>query len=268
MLEDGIQIEGLLTKVTYINAGFKLPPNIIDNRIERPIVVGRQTQVMYNDTVGFNPLLGANHSLRVKQIKNLVRQKPYSYYYLYAIEQKVANFSNEQFMTIFRCFDAEVQNSPTGQKLLTYVNQRQDKRLTFSTTLADEQGQSQLILDKEARYNLVVLWASWCGPCRQEIPSLKKLYTRLGASQRLHLVSVSVDEDRQAWIKAMQKEQMPWRQLMMPSSEQTYAKELFQFDGSIPTMLLVDQQGKIVKKVVGYDENNLAAIEAMITHKQ
>jgi hypothetical protein len=50
----------------------------------------------------------------------------------------------------------------------------------------------------------------------------------------------------------------------MTPSVNMYAKELFQFDGSIPTMLLVDQQGKIVKKVVGYEENNLTTIEALV----
>ena len=203
----------------------------------------------------------------MEQIKKLVRQHPYSYYYLYAIERRVAEFSNETFMSIFTCFDKDVQESATGQNMLSYVNQRETKHLDFTTSLLNEQGQSLAILDKNARYNLVVLWASWCGPCRLEIPSLKKLHARLGVSQQLHLVSVSLDQDRAAWVQAMKKEQMPWRQLLITPSAQTYAKEIFQFDGSIPTMLLVNQRGEVVKKVVGYNEKNLDAIEAIVTSR-
>lgn len=50
----------------------------------------------------------------------------------------------------------------------------------------------------------------------------------------------------------------------MTPSVQTYAKEIFQFDGSIPTMLLVDKKGEIIKKVIGYDKGNLDDIGAIV----
>lgn len=265
MLEDGIQVNGVLKRTDYRNTGFRLKPKIIATHIDRPLVLGRQTQVMYNDTLGFDYSMASNRLTSVEQVRNAVRQHPYSYHYLYALERRVTEFPNRAFMEIFQCFDPEVQDSPTGQKLLAYVKGRPTERLTFATTLVDERGQLQPILDKQARYNLVVLWASWCGPCRQEIPRLKQTHGRLRDSRQLHMVSVSLDENRVAWERAVKKEQMPWQQLLITPPLRMYVNEMFQFDGSIPTLLLVDQKGEVIKKMVGYDEKDLAALETMIT---
>ncbi len=69
---------------------------------------------------------------------------------------------------------------------------------------------------------MVVFWASWCGPCRQEIPSLKKLYSAFTNSD-LRIVSVSIDEDRSRWLKAVDEENMPWQQLLIPLKEKETA---------------------------------------------
>ncbi|MGA0558836.1 thioredoxin-like domain-containing protein [Larkinella sp. VNQ87] len=261
MLEDGIQINGKVSEDTFL--GFRANKSFKLVSIDRSIIPGLQTQVAYNDTVGFGNLTS------IARIKQLVAQHPYSYYYLYELERRVGDFSNAGFRTVFASFDQDVQQSETGQQLLDYVNRRDEKRLTFATTLPDSQGQAQVVLDKTAPYNLVVLWASWCGPCRQEIPELKQLYarfghTRPGPTKRLHLVSVSVDENREAWLKAVQQEQMPWKQLLLAGENKVFARELFQFNGSIPTMLLVDQHGKTVRKWVGNDGTAFIAVTDLI----
>lgn len=59
------------------------------------------------------------------------------------------------------------------------------------------------------KYYLVDFWASWCGPCRKEIPNLKALYSKYKDSG-LQIVSVSIDKDEAAWKKALNEEQLPW----------------------------------------------------------
>lgn len=57
---------------------------------------------------------------------------------------------------------------------------------------------------------------------------------------------------------------MPWKQLIITPEATTYSKELFSFDGSIPTTLFVDENGKIIKKFEGYDEKSLEEFTALI----
>ena len=88
-------------------------------------------------------------------------------------------------------------------------------------------------------------WASWCGPCRAEIPHLKEAY-RENHSQGVAFLSVSIDKDEAAWRKAMKEEKMPWMQVQAPKAGKEVMK-LYQFSG-IPYILVLDREGRIVGK--------------------
>ena len=93
---------------------------------------------------------------------------------------------------------------------------------------------------------LLDFWASWCVPCQQEIPHLKELYGKYH-EQGFDIVSISLDKSRQAWLKALDKQQMPWPQL---SDLKAWDGPVTQDYGiqAIPFVLLLDRQGNIVLK--------------------
>lgn len=99
------------------------------------------------------------------------------------------------------------------------------------------------------RGKVVVLdfWASWCGPCRQEIPNLKALYEEF-KGQGVAFLSVSIDGKKADWEKALQAEQMPWDQAWVKDSGKEVMSAL-QF-GGIPFILVLDQEGRIYRKQV------------------
>ncbi len=97
---------------------------------------------------------------------------------------------------------------------------------------------------KEGRIMLIDFWASWCVPCRQEIPFLKELYAKYH-ERGLDIVSVSLDKSRQAWLKALEKNDMPWMQM---SDLKAWDGPVTQDYGvqAIPFLVLLDKKGNIV----------------------
>ncbi len=66
----------------------------------------------------------------------------------------------------------------------------------------------------ESRYVLVEFWASWCGPCRVEIPHMKEAYARF-RDKGFEIVSFTIDDEREDWEEASAEEDMPWIDLGM-----------------------------------------------------
>ena len=94
------------------------------------------------------------------------------------------------------------------------------------------------------RYTLVDFWASWCGACRWAIPKVEQLYQRYDC-ERLTLLSVSLDQKREAWEKAMKEEAMPWAQAWAGSSRQVYEIQRAYNITGIPRLLLIAPDGRI-----------------------
>lgn len=108
--------------------------------------------------------------------------------------------------------------------------------------LADMQGKPFLLSALRGKVVLVDFWASWCMPCRIGNPSLVKL-EKTYAARGLEIVSVSVDEDRQAWMRAVKTDNLTWTQLLDERSRQSAS---FAFGVKyLPNSFLIDKKGVV-----------------------
>jgi thiol-disulfide isomerase/thioredoxin len=113
--------------------------------------------------------------------------------------------------------------------------------------LMDVDGKQHRLSDYvgKGRYVLVEFWASWCGPCRADIPHLKEAFNSYH-SKGFDIVSVSLDEKHDAWVKAMKDENLTqWSQLIEPKAFKSELTDTYRING-IPACLLFDPQGKLV----------------------
>ena len=109
-------------------------------------------------------------------------------------------------------FSDAAKNSFYGQCLNAQVNPKTftgEALPQFDLLQSDGSKKSMASCVKDKKYYLVDFWASWCGPCRKEIPNLKKLY-ELYKGKGLEIVSVSIDRKEEQWKKALKEEQLPW----------------------------------------------------------
>ncbi len=91
---------------------------------------------------------------------------------------------------------------------------------------------------------LIDFWASWCAPCRKEMPNVVRAYTKY-KSKGFEILGVSLDKDRDAWIEAISKEGMTWPQVSDLKFWQSEACQVYAVQ-SIPYTVLLDKEGKII----------------------
>lgn len=97
---------------------------------------------------------------------------------------------------------------------------------------------------KAHKLTLVDCWASWCGPCRAEMPNVVALYKKF-QSKGLEIVGISFDEDEKAWKDAIKNMEMTWLQCSELSSWDNVMTQKYGVS-SIPYTILIDNEGNIL----------------------
>lgn len=139
---------------------------------------------------------------------------------------------------IFFDYIQMVKNSAVGKMVANFILPDPDgKDIDFSTL--------------KGKYVLIDFWASWCGPCRKSFPHMRELY-KMYKGNNFEILSVSIDKDRAAWLKAVGQENNPWLQV---HDTKNVSQKGFAV-AAVPTCYLIDPQGKIIMKEMGFEVNS------------
>lgn len=111
----------------------------------------------------------------------------------------------------------------------------------------DPDGNIRKLSDLRGKVVLVDFWASWCGPCRRESPNVRNVYAKYH-DKGFEVFSVSLDKDYNNWVKAIKDDQLVWPNHV--SDLKYWSSEAAAIYGvrSIPSMFLLDREGRIVAK--------------------
>lgn len=110
--------------------------------------------------------------------------------------------------------------------------------------LPDKDGKDFVFSTLRGKYVLVDFWASWCGPCMREMPNVVKLYKEC-KGKNFEIVGISLDQKRDAWLNAVEKNKMKWIQVSDLKSWETLPVKLCNIS-AVPYTVLVDPEGKVI----------------------
>jgi len=189
-----------------------------------------------------------------EQVAKKIRENTGSFASIMAIQQ----LKPETYMDVYMALDAGLQKKyPNSEDIRSFHGMVQQTQLMVARVEATKIGNEapELILptpdNKELALSslrgkvvLIDFWASWCGPCRKEMPNVKLMYQKY-KDKGFEIYGVSLDKDRDAWLAAIEKDGLKWPQVSdlkfwQSEAAQTYAVQ------SIPHTVLIDKDGRIL----------------------
>ena len=180
--------------------------------------------------------------------KNISKIKayPYSIHLLEQLFYYKEKFLNEDLKNQLSFFDDDIKETPLFKNFTEYFTTSSTFDTAFPVIKFENQnGEYQKIGTDSAAYYLIVYWASWCGPCRKEIPHLKRLYDQF-SNRGLIVTNISIDANKRNWQNALQEEKMPWQQLIAIDSTKAFI-DLHYDIKSIPKAYLFNRKKELIK---------------------
>lgn len=133
------------------------------------------------------------------------------------------------------------------------IKKDSNKNLTEAApfSFTDASGKTATTADLKGKVVFVNFWASWCPPCRAEMPSLENLYQKFKTDERVVFLFMNEDNDRNKAVQYLQKNNFSIPLLYATGN---VSSEIF--SGSLPTTVILDKEGKIVLRHTGMARYN------------
>ncbi len=182
--------------------------------------------------------------------KSFIKTHPKAFLSLSFLNEEYRSFGFKTSKSLFNNLSISLKNHSIGKVLKYNIFEGEQiaaintKAITF--TQADTSGKMISLSSFNGKYLLIDFWASWCGPCRAESPNIKIAYDRY-QSKGFEVLGVSLDNDKNAWIKAINKDGLKWTNVsdLQGWKNDVAKKYIVQ---AVPANYLLDRNGKIIAK--------------------
>lgn len=189
---------------------------------------------------------------------SFVRDNPNSIVSAYVLSVYSSSWNKDTVSALYKSFTKEVKQTAYGKKIFTFLSLNRnikigDKFVDFSQM--DTTGKFVKLSSIKSKYILLEFWGSWCGPCREENPTLVKIYNEF-KQKGFEIFGVASETDKQQWTKAIKADGLSWINVTDFRGSDNKAAMIYGVSG-YPTNFLIDKDGIIISKnIYGADLRN------------
>ncbi|MCI1733248.1 MAG: AhpC/TSA family protein [Bacteroidales bacterium] len=190
---------------------------------------------------------------------NYINKHPHSMFALYQDAMQIEYMPADSAMKLEKEFASipEYANNKYFKKIQKYVSGESNFAVGKQApdfTENDPAGNPIKFSDiyKQNKITMVDFWASWCSPCRQFNPILRRLYYKY-KNKGFGILGVSLDKEQDAWLDAIAKDRLPWPQVSDLKGWDNAVSKAYLVT-SIPQNIFVDSTGRIVLSRAEEDE--------------
>jgi thiol-disulfide isomerase/thioredoxin len=206
-----------------------------------------------NDVQGLEKLSELFESLKKSDINIsylYFKNNPKSLLSVYAFER--FSFFQEDYSLLDKDFSELpdwIKNSVTGKYVSNKIEGAKAVAIGKSAPMFSQnsiEGKPISLENFKGKYVLIDFWASWCVPCRKEHPTFLKIYENY-KTKNFEIVSVSIDEDKTAWINASKMDNINWTNLLDAKGQANEVAVKYGVQ-AIPANFLINPNGVIIAK--------------------
>ena len=196
-------------------------------------------------------------------------------FYLHMLEGNEV-LSLDSTKSIFNELDNSLKKSEYGKYIIEDIRKKENIRIgNQSIDFKETDLNQQVVTLSQFKGKSVVLldfWASWCVPCRESIPYLKMIYKKYH-SKGFEIIAVSEDENKKAWTDAVKQDStgqwyhIPFAEKWPCKPSQITNDDIYKnyFVQAIPAQILIDKNGKIIYRHVGYSKESEESLDKQIS---
>nr|WP_320022585.1 TlpA disulfide reductase family protein [uncultured Draconibacterium sp.] len=172
---------------------------------------------------------------------SLTRYIPYLYFTMGAGKGDVNVFWN-RFKIFAKDYPELISDYESNVKSFVEIKKGDD--VPYNPVLTKTDGTTCKLSDLSGYLVYIDIWATWCVPCVKEIPHLEKVAEHFKGNDKIKIISISVDENRDAWLKKLAKDQPEWEQYILTPEEEEKFMKAWNI-GGIPRFIVLDKDGKV-----------------------